>query len=122
MSHDPTAPAKGLPVLDLDGACEFLELSRAEIMLLVPQAMIEIRDKFERIHPALRAEAFADAARYAHTIKSVAASIGAEAVRQCAETLELHAKTAAPDNCPQLAEALQGEIARLTQAVAALPQ
>ena len=122
MSHAHTAPAGSLPVLDLDGACEFLELTRAEIMVLVPQAMIEIHEKFDQGQDAIKAGEFPDASRHAHTIKSVAASIGAEAVRQAAETLELHAKTATPDNCPQLAQTLGSAIAQLAEAVAALPE
>ena len=122
MSHSHTAPTGSLPVLDLDGACEFLELTRSEIMVLVPQALIEIHDKFDLMHQDIKAEALADVPRYAHTIKSVAASIGAQSVRQASELLELHATTRTPTDCPRLAQALNREIASLSQAIAALPK
>jgi HPt (histidine-containing phosphotransfer) domain-containing protein len=122
MSHDHTAPIGSLPVLDLDGACEFLELTRSEIMVLVPQAMIEIREKFELMRQDIKSDALGDVHRHAHTIKSVAASIGAQSVRQTAETIERHATAAAPTDCPRLAETLDREIANLSRVIADLPE
>ncbi|BDQ34465.1 Hpt domain-containing protein [Pseudodesulfovibrio portus] len=122
MSRDHTAPTGSLPVLDLDGACEFLELTRSEIMVLVPQAMIEIREKFELMRQDIKSDTLGDVHRHAHTIKSVAASIGAQSVRQTAEALEHHATTRTPTDCPRLAQALNQEIASLSQAIAALPK
>jgi len=120
MPLDNTAPTGSLPVLDLDGACEFLELTRSEIMVLVPQAMIEIRDKSDLMRQAVEAGDLTDVPRLAHTIKRVAASIGAQSVRQAAETLELHAATPTPTDCPRLAQALNREITNLSRAIAAL--
>lgn len=121
MIHIPTAPTESLPVLDLDGACEFLELTHAEIMLLVPQAMIEIHEKIGLIRQEINSTEQPGVMRYAHTIKSVAGSIGAMAVQRIAEDLESHAKTPGKDHCANLTTTLEREIARLTEAVAALP-
>ena len=121
MTHIHTAPTGSLPVLDLNGACEFLELTYEEIMLLLPQAMIEIREKFDQIRRELDSVEQPGVMRHAHTIKSVAGSIGAMTVQRIAEDLERHAKNPVKDHCSELAARLEREIAHLTEAVAALP-
>ncbi len=121
MPLDHSAPPEGHPVLDLEGACEFLELTRSEIMVLVPQALVEIRDKFDLTRQSLDSNDLVDLTRYAHTIKSVAASIGAHAVRHAAETLERHTLAPDPDDCPRLTETLGNEIDALSRAIADLP-
>lgn len=109
-----------LPALDLDSACEFLELTYGEIMTLVPQALVEIRNKFELAGRALDTGDLPSAMRHAHTIKSVAASIGAKSTCLAAEAFEIRAKAQAADNCPQLLQSLGQETTRLAQAINSL--
>jgi CheY-like chemotaxis protein len=76
------------PVLDLGLAAEALGVSRAEVRHLVPNAVVEIRIKLGLAERGVRAATLRETALQAHTLKSVAASIGAEAARRASLRLE----------------------------------
>lgn len=109
-----------IPVLDLEGACEFLELSRKEIMVLVPEALREIDSKLALVRSGLDSGELPDAGRNAHIIKSVAASIGAQRVSQLAFALETAAQGLDSSLCTSLLSTLEEEAGQLTEAVSRL--
>lgn len=102
-----------LPVLDMKGAAEFLELSRNEIMVLVPEAVIEIRARFGMIKDNLTDSDFDAAARNTHTLKSVANSVGAYATMKAAENLEMAARQRDGETCAARLPLLKDEFRRL---------
>lgn len=106
-----------MPVLDLEGACEFLELTRSEMMVLVPQAVIEIREKCDLVRLGMGDGELPTVALNAHTIKSVAASIGAASVSRTAESLEMTAKRKERDRCVDLVSTLEHDVVQLFEAV-----
>jgi len=116
----PFSPPTGQPVLDLDGACEFLELSRTEIMALVPEAMREIAAQFDTARHTLSSFAYSDLGRAAHTIKSVAASIGAQETVEIALALERAAMKGDNTACPELFSVLETAVERLAGSIAEL--
>jgi signal transduction histidine kinase/CheY-like chemotaxis protein len=120
VEEKPVTTQASLPVLDLDLAAVSLEVSRAEVRHLVPNAMVELRLKFGLAESGVRTGTVRETALQAHTIKSVAASIGAEPARRAALGLENAARREDLDLCAVRLEDLRQEMARLERAVAAL--
>ena len=108
------------PVLDLGLAAEALGVSRAEVRHLVPNAVAEIRIKLGLAERGVRAATLRETALQAHTLKSVAASIGAEAVRRASLRLENAARREDQERSRERLAALQAEVARLEEAATAL--
>jgi signal transduction histidine kinase/response regulator RpfG family c-di-GMP phosphodiesterase len=108
------------PVLDLGLAAEALGVSRAEVRHLVPNAVAEIRIKLGLAERGVRAATLRETALQAHTLKSVAASIGAEAARRASLRLENAARREDQERSRERLAALQAEVARLEEAATAL--
>lgn len=110
-----------VPVLDLVQAAGHLGVSRAEMNHLVPKAMEEIAVKFSLAEKGIQSGTLREVALQAHTLKSVSASIGAEATRRAAVKLEnASRRDDAMLSAKRLGD-LSVEIARLEAAVGALP-
>lgn len=92
-----------------------------QLMVLLPEAVREINAKMEQLRLSVPASDIPAISLNAHTIKSVAASIGAKAVRLAAECIELAATKRQPEECAELFPALELEIGRLAEAVSDLP-
>ena len=61
-----------------------LELTHDEVMIFLPKAMEEIGSRLNRVRKAVQSGDMEAATRHAHTVKSVAGSVGAVAVRETA--------------------------------------
>ncbi|BDQ38214.1 hypothetical protein SYK_25740 [Pseudodesulfovibrio nedwellii] len=120
MLDSHTTAARIYPVLELDEICEFLELTRNEIMMLVPKAVEEVEYRFDLIRKSVRSNDFNEIVLHSHTLKSVAASIGARATREVVSKLESVAKRGDTDMCVRLIGELEEEVSRLAAEVAAL--
>lgn len=120
----PTAHSKGrqesVPVLDLIHASNHLGVSQTEIRHLVPNAMTEIVLKFELAEKGIHSGVLREVALQSHTLKSVAASIGAEATRRAAVKLENASRRDETELSKQRLADLRVEVARLEAAVKAL--
>ena len=103
---------KPAAVLDLAGACKFLEMSRSELLALIPQAIFEIKGRIDLARKALGGEEYFDLTRNVHTIKSVAASIGAVSVSLAARDVEKAAL--AKEACTAGMSTLEEEFVRLS--------
>ncbi|ADU61544.1 response regulator receiver [Pseudodesulfovibrio aespoeensis Aspo-2] len=108
------------PVLDLDMAASLLGVSQAEIRRLLPNAMAEIGHKLGLAKGGVRTAVLRETALQAHTLKSVAASIGAERTRRAALRLENAARREDLERSRERVAELTAEVARLEAAVAAL--
>jgi HPt (histidine-containing phosphotransfer) domain-containing protein len=108
------------PVLDLGLAAEALGVSRAEVRHLVPNAVAEIRLKLGLAERGVRAATLRETALQAHTLKSVAASIGAEATRRASLRLENAARREDQERSRERLAALRAEVVRLEAAAVAL--
>ena len=111
---------EGAQVLDLVHASTLLGVSRAEIRHLVPNAMAEISLKLGLTDRAVRSTTLREVALQTHTLKSVAASIGAEATRVAAIKLENAARREEVELCHERMTTLRNEVSRLETAVSAL--
>ncbi|NDV20127.1 hypothetical protein GO013_11950 [Pseudodesulfovibrio sp. JC047] len=120
MSESQSRSKTAYPILELDEICELLELSRDEIMLLAPRALEEIRHRFSAVKKGLQAEAWDDVILHAHTLKSVAASIGARATREVALSIESAAKRADAEACQELVKELDAAVDQLAIEITAL--
>lgn len=107
-------------VLDLVAASTQLGVSKTEIMHLLPNAMNEIKIKFDLTERAVRAPSLREVALQTHTLKTVAASIGAEATRRAAIKLENAARREELTLSTERLATLREEFSRLTNAVKAL--
>lgn len=119
-SGEGPAPPEVAPVLDLVAASTHLGVSRAEVHHLVPHAMEEIGLKLGLADRAVRSNTLREVALQSHTLKSVAASIGAEATRQAALKLENAARREDLERCYERMAALRLQVERLEAAVARL--
>nr|WP_321260462.1 Hpt domain-containing protein [uncultured Pseudodesulfovibrio sp.] len=117
-SHTPIV--RTYPALELDEICEFMELTRDEIMMLVPKAIEEVEYRLDLIRRSVETNALNDIVLHSHTLKSVAASIGARATREVVAALESVAKKGDTDMCVRLIAQLEEEVSRLAAEVAAL--
>ncbi len=108
------------PVLDLGLAVAALGVSRAEVRHLVPNAVAEIRLKLGLAERGVRTATLRETALQAHTLKSVAASIGAEATRRASLRLENAARREDQERSRERLVALRAEVVRLEEAAAAL--
>jgi len=106
-----------LPVLDLEGACEFLEISMQHLMILLPEALREMDATMAQLRLSVPAGDSADVSRNAHIIKSVAASIGATPASLAAEGVERAALGRSSGSCLKPFAALEAEMKRLDKAV-----
>ncbi|QJB55770.1 ATP-binding protein [Pseudodesulfovibrio sp. zrk46] len=84
----PDNDSKAPPVLDIAKAASQLGVTRSEVAYLLPKAVAEIAHKFELAENGLERSVLREVALQSHTLKSVAASIGAEATRRAAVKLE----------------------------------
>lgn len=108
------------PVLDVGMAAASLGVSQAEIRRLLPNAMAEIGHKLGLARGGVRTGSLRETALQAHTLKSVAASIGAERARCAALRLENAARREDMERSRERVAELAAEVARLEAAVAAL--
>ena len=108
------------PVLDLVAASSELGVSQAEIRHLIPNAMAEIALKLTLAEQGLRQTSLREVALQSHTLKSVAASIGAEATRQAALKLENASRREDVERSFERMTTLRREVDRLETAVKAL--
>lgn len=108
------------PVLDLGMAAASLGVSQAEIRHLLPNAMAEIVHKLGLAKGGVRTGSLRETALQAHTLKSVAASIGAERARCAALRLENAARREDLERSRERVAELAAEVARLEAAVATL--
>lgn len=108
------------PVLDIVAASSLLGVSQMEIRHLVPNAMEEIAVKVGLADRAVRSNTLREVALQAHTLKSVAASIGAESTRQAAVKLENASRRDDIERSHQRMAALRTEVGRLEVAVSTL--
>ena len=111
---------EGAAILDLTYACTHLGVSRAEIMHLLPNAMSEISLKLGIIERAVQTNTLREVSLQTHTLKSVAASIGAEATRRSTLKLENASRREDPELCRKRLDTLRKEIAKLEAAVSEL--
>jgi len=116
----PEPRQEGAPVLDLVYASTHLGVSRAEILHLIPNAMTEIRVKLDLIRRAVQTNTLREVSLQTHTLKSVAASIGAEATRRASLKLENASRQQESDLCGERLATLENEIDRLETAINAL--
>jgi signal transduction histidine kinase/CheY-like chemotaxis protein/HPt (histidine-containing phosphotransfer) domain-containing protein len=117
----PGHPAKKTaPVLDLAAASAELGVSQAEIRHLIPNAMTEITLKLTLAEQGLRKTALREVALQSHTLKSVAASIGAEATRQASLKLENAARREDVERSFERMATLRQEVGRLEMAIKSL--
>lgn len=114
-----TAP-DAAPVLDVVAAASHLGVSRAEILHLIPNAMKEIDNKLKLAERAMETKTLREVALQAHTLKSVAASIGAETTRRAALKLENAARREEAELAGKRMAALRSQANRLENAVSAL--
>ena len=118
MSGEHDIPVDGRPaVFDLSLACEAMELTPAEVLVLIPQARVEITARLGSLREALGTLDQATLIRDSHTIKSVTAALAAEPVSRAAEELEMRARAGADSGCHPLAVALEQEAERLLRAL-----
>lgn len=103
------APEEGEGGFDADAARETMGLSGEEFALLAGRAVDEIGFRLEAVRQGVRESDLPSVALNSHTIKSVAASLGAEGARQAAETLELCARGGDGEGCPRLLSSMETE-------------
>jgi len=120
--REPTSKPRqeGPAVLDLVTAANHLGVTKTEINHLVPNAMSEIALKFELAERGVEKSVLREVALQSHTLKSVAASIGAEATRRAAVKLENASRRDDGPLSLQRLEELRIEMFRLQKAVKAL--
>ncbi|WP_207260943.1 Hpt domain-containing protein [Desulfovibrio sp. Huiquan2017] len=82
-------------------------LTPEEFALLLPKAAMEIRLRLEGVRRALADGDFPAVALHSHTVKSVGASLGADAVRRAAYELECCARGGGEILCPELLTELE---------------
>ncbi len=75
-------------LLDLNAAGAFQSLSGDDVKALLPTAFLELQRGMEALDKALDQDDFTELARIAHTLKTVAAGIGAGLLRQRMRDLE----------------------------------
>jgi len=117
---EPKPKIENAPVLDLIHASTSLGVSKAEIMHLLPNAMSEIGIKLGLTERAVRSNTLREVTLQTHTLKSVAASIGAEATRRAALKLENASRREEIELTHERLTSLRTEVARLETAVNAL--
>ncbi|MHC4940875.1 MAG: response regulator, partial [Planctomycetota bacterium] len=91
---------------------------------LLRKLLVEFRDDhgddIRAIEAALSAGDPVTAQRLAHTIKGVAATIGAEPLRRCAADLEAHLKRGETEGCEELVRRLDDELSPVIAGLAVL--
>ncbi|CCH49001.1 ATP-binding protein [Pseudodesulfovibrio piezophilus] len=107
------------PVLDLEQAASMLDITSEEMEYLLPNAISEVSLKFELAEKGVQAGLLQEVALQAHTLKSVAASIGAEMTRRAAVRLENSARQGDHELSRKRLATLRVAIARLEVAVKA---
>lgn len=107
-------------VLDIVAASTKLGVSQAEIRHLIPNAMAEITLKLTLAEKGLRNTVLREVALQSHTLKSVAASIGAEATRQAALKLENASRRDDIGRSFERMALLRNEVGRLETAIKSL--
>ncbi len=111
---------EGASVLDIVAASTQLGVSQAEVRHLIPNAMAEITLKLTLAEKGLRNTVLREVALQSHTLKSVAASIGAEATRQAALKLENASRREDIGRSFERMALLRNEVSRLEIAIKAL--
>lgn len=119
-SAPPRPHKETIPVLDLIAASNDLGVSQAEIRHLVPNAMSEITLKLTLAEKGLRETILREVALQSHTLKSVAASIGAEATRRAALKLENAARREDVERSFERMVTLRTEVGKLEAAIKTL--
>jgi signal transduction histidine kinase/DNA-binding NarL/FixJ family response regulator len=110
---------QSLPVFDRQGALERLAGDRELLDVIVAASLEDIPKTLARLAEACAADRIDEVLRHAHSIKGVAANIGAEVLRADAAALEQHARNA--DRAPMagLLDRLDEDFARFRAEVAA---
>ncbi|MFP4477119.1 MAG: Hpt domain-containing protein [Desulfatibacillaceae bacterium] len=116
MSQD-NKPDGRPPVLDTATAMDNLEVDEELFQGILEASLSEIENRSEKTATAMAADNMEDLSLNAHTIKSAAATIGARALQQAAENLELAARKNRPGGVAALHEIMDSEIDRLFRTV-----
>jgi len=113
----PASPAEpeAAAVLDLNAAAETLGVSHAEVLRLLPHAMEEIGHKMALAQRGMENGLLREVALQAHTLKSIAATVGAEATRRAALRLENAARKEDSARSGERLDQLRGEVRRLEE-------
>ncbi|XXJ18211.1 Hpt domain-containing protein [Desulfovibrio caledoniensis] len=101
------APVPGGAVFDAVSASQDLGLTLEEFAPLLTKAAVEIRLRLDAVQQGVSGSDLSAVALNSHTMKSVAATLGAEAVRQAAYDLELCAKGGDRTRCSELLARLE---------------
>lgn len=103
----------GGAVFDAVAASADIGLTLEEFTLLLPRAAVEIRLRLDAVRQGMADHDLHAVALNSHTMKSVAATLGAEAARRAALDLELCAKNGDRARGPELLAALEVRAAEL---------
>ncbi|MDD3312073.1 ATP-binding protein [Pseudodesulfovibrio sp.] len=112
----PPPEPEAAAVLDMDAAARTLGVSRAEVLHLLPGAMAEIGHKLALAEQGMAGGLLREVTLQAHTLKSVAATVGAEATRQAAIRLENAARKEDSARSGERLDQLRREVRRLEEA------
>ena len=113
LSMGASGRGSGCPVFDPVSASEAMGLTPEEFALLLPKASKEIKSRLGGIRQGLERGDLKALALNSHTLKSVAASLGAEETRNLARLLELCARGGDLKGCAGQLELLEREAAEL---------
>jgi HPt (histidine-containing phosphotransfer) domain-containing protein len=103
----------GGAVFDAVSASQDLGLTLEEFAPLLTKAAVEIRLRLDAVQQGVSGSDLSAVALNSHTMKSVAATLGAEAVRQAAYDLELCAKGGDRTRCSELLARLERRVGDL---------
>ncbi len=119
----PQAPdaLPALPGVDMQGALQRLRGNTAQYRRLLERFAEGHRDTLDTLHSAVARADLESAHRQAHTLKGLAANIGATALAQAAQALEAALKQGTSSEIPALLAQLAGPFTTLSNAIAALP-
>ena len=107
-------------VLDMAAASATLGVPRAEVRRLLPHAMTEIGHKLSLAEQGMDRGELREVTLQAHTLKSVAATVGAEAARRAAMKLENAARREDPALSRERLDQLRTQVRLLQETVAEL--
>lgn len=116
----PRPVTEGPPVLNLDLAASALGVSKAEVRHMLPNALEEIALKTDLAERGVNSGTLRETTLQAHTLKSVTATIGAEAARQAAVKLENASRRNDISLANRRLVELKMEVTRLGEAAKAL--
>ncbi|QGY39216.1 response regulator [Pseudodesulfovibrio cashew] len=116
----PTVEPEEAPVLDPAMAAEALGVSFDDVGFLIPKALEEIRVKCRLAGQGVASGALRETALQAHTLKSVAGTIGAERVRRAAIRLENAARREDAELSVRRMDELKAEVDYMERAAEAL--